>query len=228
MQWISANSNSVSSSAALVCWSFCASQLPHIKRKEGLSNPHTLWTVRHRITYAFAAMFMGLTIMLLVRLGEWNLDTEPGRCYHAQWITRNDASHPLADRVYIATTGAWILATMASTIYFGARHRRWILSSAFLQFPVHLYMALALRTANQGKLSGEETQENAWDFGQTTAVLLLGLAIGELFRKGREFMNFEKVLRRGEHVELLQKDIELEAVISGEQSHAAEGSRRPA
>ncbi|KAJ3484133.1 hypothetical protein NLG97_g7132 [Lecanicillium saksenae] len=207
----------VSSAAALVCWSFCAMQLPDIK-KTVVHPRHAFWTVRHRVTYAFAAMFVGLTILLMIRLGEWNLDAEPGRCYHTAWTTRDDASHPVADRVYVGITAAWILVTMASSIWVGARHRRWILSSTILQFPVHLYMAIALRTANQGKLSGEEVNENAWDFGQTTAVVLLAMAVGELYRKGREFLSFERALRKSGHVDVEDRDIELQLKPRGSQS----------
>jgi hypothetical protein len=56
-------------------------------------------------------------------------------------------------------------------------------------------MALALRSANQGKLQGHR-YENQWDFGQTTAVVLLAIAARELFNKGLEFFFFEKDLRK--------------------------------
>lgn len=188
-------------------------QLPDVKKTAVYRR--AFWTVRHRVTYAFAAMFVGLTILLMIRLGEWNLDAEPGRCYHTTGTTRDGADHPVADRVYVGLTAAWILVTMGSSIWIGARHRRWILSSAILQFPVHLYMAIALRTANQGKLSGEEVNENAWDFGQTTAVVLLAMAVGELYRKGREFLNFERVLRNGGQVDVEDRDVELQVKSHG-------------
>lgn len=57
-------------------------------------------------------------------------------------------------------------------------------------------MALALRTANQGELEGG-IPENTWDFGQTTAVVLLVMAARELITKGLEFFLFERDLKRG-------------------------------
>jgi heme/copper-type cytochrome/quinol oxidase subunit 4 len=98
--------------------------------------------------------------------------------------------------VYVAITAAWLLIVMALAIFLGARRRRLVLLLSFLQFPVHLYMALALRTANQGRLEGEDGNENRWDFGQTTAVLLLSIAVSELISKAREYVKFEKELKR--------------------------------
>lgn len=140
-------------------------------------------------------MFVTLTILLGIRLSEWHPDREPGRCYYSSLITITNARHPAADKVYVAITAAWMLLVMFSAAFFGAMHRRWILVSAFLQFPVHLYMTIALRTENQGKLSGEEKDENGWDFGQTTAVVLLAAAVEELGRKFGEYRHFEKELR---------------------------------
>lgn len=56
-------------------------------------------------------------------------------------------------------------------------------------------MALALRSANQGRLEGSG-YENQWDFGQTTAVILLVVALREVFEKGLEYYFFEKDLRK--------------------------------
>ncbi|GJN82563.1 hypothetical protein PLIIFM63780_006103 [Purpureocillium lilacinum] len=187
----------VSNAAAMVCWTFCAFKLDGMGMKQGKPRPlKSYFTPRHRGTYLFAVMFLALTILLCIRLDEWAPDREPGRCYHAQLITADDASHPAADKTYVAITAIWMLVAMASAILLNARRRRWVLVSAFLQFPVHLYMALALRSANQGYLEGEAPDENSWDFGQTTAVVLLALAITELLRKGREYIVFERDLVR--------------------------------
>lgn len=179
----------------MVCWTFCAQKLDDNKRLTARQHK-TFFTPRHRVTYMFAAMFLALTIMLCVWLDDWSPDREPGRCYHAQLVTLSAATHPTADKVYVAITAIWMLIAMASAIFLNARRRRWVLISAFLQFPVHLYMALALRSANQGKLEGEGGNENSWDFGQTTAVVLLVLAAVELYRKGREYVEFEREARR--------------------------------
>lgn len=184
----------------MVCWTFCKAKLD-----DGTDGPKSsahirpgiaYFTPRHRATYAFAAMFLALTILLCIRLDEWAPNQEPGRCYHAYLITITGANHPTADIIYVAITATWMLIAMGSAIFLSARRRRWVLLSAFLQFPVHLYMALALRSVNQGKLEGEESDENGWDFGQTTAVVLLALALIELYRKGREYITFDRETRR--------------------------------
>lgn len=184
----------------MVCWTFCKAKLD-----DGTDKPRSsahispgiaYFTPRHRATYGFAVMFLALTVLLCVQLSEWAPNQEPGRCYHAQLITITHANHPAADITYVVVTAVWMIFAMASAILLNAHRRKWVLLSSFLQFPLHLYMALALRSANQGKLEGEESDENGWDFGQTTAVVLLALALGELYRKGREYIQFERLARR--------------------------------
>lgn len=78
------------------------------------------------------------------------------------------------------------------------RSARKVLVWTILQFPVHLYMMIALKTANQGLLEGGEGgeghDENSWDFGQTIAVILLGVALNEAWEKFWEHKNFETEL----------------------------------
>ncbi|KAJ6440915.1 Autophagy-like protein 18 [Purpureocillium lavendulum] len=188
----------VSNAAAMVFWTFCAFRLDGMGTKLGKPKPlKSYLTSRHRASYLFAAMFLALTILLCVRLDEWAPDQEPGMCYHARLVTADGgAGHPTADKTYVAITAVWTLLAMAGAIFLNAHRRRYVLVSAVLQFPVHLYMALALRAANQGRLEGEGGDENGWDFGQTTAVVLLGGAISELFAKAREYFAFERDLVR--------------------------------
>ncbi|KAL7951229.1 hypothetical protein V8C42DRAFT_356612 [Trichoderma barbatum] len=207
----------VSSAAALVCWTYCNLRLhrPAVPQdlKSHLLSRHFAcfrsihFTPRHRGTYLFAVMYLVLTILLCINLDDWSPDHEPGRCYFAHLVTSPYAAHPSADIIYVAITASWMIIVMLAAAFSGARWRHSILILAFLQFPVHLYMALALRAANQGKLEGE-VHENAWDFGQTTAVVLLAMAARELLEKGSEFFFFEHDLRkrgalprksRGEH-----------------------------
>lgn len=101
----------------------------------------------------------------------------------------------MSDKVYVSFTASWMILVMMAAALFGARWRHTILVLAFLQFPVHLYMALALRSANQGRLEGGG-YENEWDFGQTTAVILLCVAARELFDKSLEYFFFEKDLKK--------------------------------
>lgn len=174
----------------MVCWNFCTYRLQGSRARRC----PTYFTARHRSSYLFAAMFLALTILLCVRLAAWAPDAKPGRCYDARLIAITDTDHPSTDIAYVAVTAAWMLSAMASAIFLGARRRRWVLVSAFLQFPVHLYMAVALRSVNQGLLEGDEG-ENAWDFGQTTAVVLLAVAVAELLSKGWRYFVFERELR---------------------------------
>lgn len=112
----------------------------------------------------------------------------------------------------------------------GARWRHTILVLAFLQFPVHLYMALALRSANQGKLEGGG-YENEWDFGQTTAVILLCVAAREVFDKSLEYFFFEKDLKKNRalsnrngkrdlHDGASKNSHELNGIASAEEGHS--------
>lgn len=59
-------------------------------------------------------------------------------------------------------------------------------------------MTIALRIANEGKFEGEMKHENEWDFGQTTAVVLLGIAVVEFLKKGKQYYDFETyVMKHG-------------------------------
>ncbi|KAH0493250.1 hypothetical protein TgHK011_008164 [Trichoderma gracile] len=196
----------VSSAAALVCWTYCTLRLHQPSSRPDYAS-HLLtrhiaclrsihFTPRHRGTYLFAAMYLVLTVLLGLSLDAWQPDAPPGRCYFATLITSPRANHPAEDKAYVAFTAAWMLLVMLAAAFSGARWRHTILALAFLQFPVHLYMALALRAANQGHLVGDDARENQWDFGQTTAVVLLAMAARELFDKGTEFYFFERDLRK--------------------------------
>ncbi|PTB44689.1 uncharacterized protein TrAFT101_003233 [Trichoderma asperellum] len=195
----------VSSAAALVCWTYCDVRLHHSSHARDCASHlftrhfacfrSSHFTPRHRATYLFAALYLVLTILLCVALDNWALDQPPGRCYFSHLVTAPSAPHPMSDKVYVSFTASWMLLVMLAAALSGARWRHTILVLAFLQFPVHLYMALALRSANQGKLEGGG-YENGWDFGQTTAVILLAVAARELFDKGVEFFFFEKDLKK--------------------------------
>jgi hypothetical protein len=52
-----------------------------------------------------------------------------------------------------------------------------IISLAMYQYPIHLYMAIALRVANERLLSGDS--ENAWGFGQIVALILCAATLLE-------------------------------------------------
>ncbi|KAK1248176.1 hypothetical protein MKX08_006396 [Trichoderma sp. CBMAI-0020] len=194
----------VSSAAALVCWTYCNVRLHrshapdwahHLfeRRFACFRSPH--FTPRHRATYLFVSLYLVLTVLLCVALDGWALDRPPGRCYFSHLVTSPGAPHPMSDKVYVSFTASWMMLVMMAAALSGARWRHTILGLAFLQFPVHLYMTLALRSANQGKLEGGG-YENGWDFGQTTAVILLAVAAREVFDKSLEYFFFEKDLKK--------------------------------
>ncbi|KAM0261302.1 hypothetical protein ACHAQJ_002333 [Trichoderma viride] len=194
----------VSSAAALVCWTYCNVQLhrsthshdwAHLLTRHFACFRSAHFTPRHRASYVFATLYLVLTILLCISLDDWAVNRPPGRCYFSHLITGPNAHHPLSDVVYVSFTASWMILVMLAAALSGARWRHTILILAFLQFPVHLYMALALRSSNQGKLQGYR-YENKWDFGQTTAIVLLAVAARELFDKGLEFFFFEKDLRK--------------------------------
>ena len=180
----------VSNAAALVCWRFCRAKLdgPDKRREER----YPWFNGRYRAVFLFVVLYLALVILLCVRLNDWAPNTSPGRCYHFQLVTNLTAPHPRSDQVYIGITASWLIIVVLSSVFIGVRRRRAILVFAMLHFPLHLYMFIALRQANQGKLEGEVNHENEWDFGQTTAVILLVLALVELITKGKEYYDFEK------------------------------------
>lgn len=153
------------------------------------------WTPRFRVSYLFAVLFLALTIFLEIRLDEWSLTAEePGFCYVTTGLSMSSAGHPVSDKGYVATTAIWLLLVMLGALFCSAKFRRPLLILSGLQFPLHLYMMIKLRIENQPYLEGES--ENAWDFGQTTATILLGLAIGQLVHEGVAYLKFENGLKK--------------------------------
>ncbi|KJK68049.1 hypothetical protein P875_00108697 [Aspergillus parasiticus SU-1] len=189
----------VSNTAALVCWRFVRAKMEvsdTSPQSKSSRKRISYWNGRYRATFLFVILYLGLLILLCVRLNEWAPDTEPGRCYFSTLVTSPHASHPGDDQIYVSITGSWLIVVILSSVFVGVGGRRWILILASLHFPLHLYMAIALRQANQGKFEGEVKHENEWDFGQTTAVVLLGIAIVELIAKGREYYQFERYVTK--------------------------------
>lgn len=175
----------VSNTAALVCWRYC-------RAKIGDGKERVTWLHgRYRAAFLFVIWYLCLTILLCVRLHEWAPNQSPGRCYYSNLVTSPGASHPGDDEIYVGVTASWLIIIVLASIFLGVNRRHTILVLCSLHFPLHLYMTIALRQANQGKFEGEVKHENEWDFGQTTAVVLLGIAIQELVVKGKEYYDFE-------------------------------------
>ncbi|KAK1760292.1 hypothetical protein QBC47DRAFT_408375 [Echria macrotheca] len=199
----------VSSAAALITWTFSVAKHPNSSKytPRARKTPITrrILTSRHRMTYTFSLLFLALAILLEVRLGDWSTDpaAPAGSCFHVSGLlAAPGAAHPAADRVYVAITAAWLLVVMFLAIFQGPARRHSVLLAAVVQFPVHLYAVIALRTGNQAFLESEGgEQENDWDFGQTTAVLLLGVTVHECVEKGKELWRLEKRVKKSETVE---------------------------
>ncbi|KAL3455739.1 hypothetical protein BJX64DRAFT_294781 [Aspergillus heterothallicus] len=188
----------VSNTAALVCWRFCRAKLDGQEACDGDAHSDTKRPLpgsktrkrdayrlsylngRYRATFLFIALYLALTILLCIRLNEWAPNTPPGRCYFSHLVTSPGASHPGHDKIYVSITASWLIGVVLASVFLGVERRRGILVLSSLHFPLHLYMAIALRQANQGRFEGETKHENEWDFGQTTAVVLLGGAVVEL------------------------------------------------
>ncbi|CAG8111927.1 unnamed protein product [Penicillium salamii] len=205
----------VSNTAALVCWRYCRAKIDepdmklHNRRKIRIS----WFNNRYRAVYIFLALYLALTILLGIRLNEWSPHQEPGRCYYSTLVTDPSASHPAADKYYVGFTSTWLMIVVLASVFAGVKRRRAILVLSSLHFPLHLYMTIALRVANDKKLEGEITHENEWDFGQTTAVMLLAIALVELFKKGKEYYDFESYVAKfgvppSENDGMIQKDEE--------------------
>lgn len=203
---------SISNAAALVCWTFTGAKT--LKTRDHRFTP-AHWTPRFRVTYAFGVLFLVLTIFLEIRLDEWSLTSEElGNCYITTGITSADASHPRTDKAYVAVTAVWLLVTVFGALFCSVKFRKPLLILAGLQFPLHLYMMIKFRTENQPYLEGEE-KENGWDFGQTTATMLLGLAVGQLIRQGVRYAKFERGLKKyGPEYALNQNDENEAPVVS--------------
>ncbi|KAI1450904.1 hypothetical protein F5Y02DRAFT_7174 [Annulohypoxylon stygium] len=184
----------ISNAAALVCWTIMGAKSKKKKKQNKVMPAH--WTGRFRVSYMFAVLFLVLTIFLLIRLDGWSLTSEElGRCYITTGISGPNAIHPTADKTYVAITAIWLLLVMAGTLFAPARFAKLLLILSSLQFPVHLYMMIKLRTENQAFLEVGEN-ENHWDFGQTTAIILLVVAITELIHQGFQYLKFEKAVKK--------------------------------
>ncbi|KAI0834777.1 hypothetical protein F5Y06DRAFT_277850 [Hypoxylon sp. FL0890] len=183
----------ISNAAALICWTFMNVKTP--KRKYHKVVP-AYWTGRFRISYAFAILFLAFTIFLEIRLDKWSLTSEElGNCYVTTGISTPEASHPFTDKLYVAITAVWLLLVMFGALFASAKFGKPLLILSFLQFPVHLYMMIRLRSENQDSLENGEN-ENEWDFGQTTATLLLGIAVGQLIHQGVQYLKFEQGIKK--------------------------------
>jgi heme/copper-type cytochrome/quinol oxidase subunit 4 len=125
-----------------------------------------------------------------IRLDEWDPKVD-GRCYNTNSVDSPSASHPTIDKVYLGITAGWMLTVIILAVIGNAHHIKIVIILALLQYPLHLYFMITVRTANTDLLEGED-QENDWGFGQTVALVLLGLTVLELRNGLKEYWRFEK------------------------------------
>lgn len=89
-------------------------------------------------------------------------------------------------------TGFTLLITMILAIFSGPRFRIALVAMALLHYGVHLYFMVVVRHANQKLLEGVE-REDRWDFGQSTAMMLLGFSIYEVLKKSFSVHRLDKI-----------------------------------
>ncbi|KAI0178201.1 hypothetical protein BJ166DRAFT_41953 [Pestalotiopsis sp. NC0098] len=165
----------VSGIVAFVWTRFCEAKLS--------KPPHRL-SFQYLTTYLYAAFFFALTVVTLNHMLQWNPKTEePGYCYNTAGSADPGAEQPGTEIMYVVATGFSLLCTMIGAIFSGPRLRFPLVIFAIMHYVVHLYFMIVVREANQKLLEGAE-REDRWDFGQSTAMLLLGLAMLEAVKKG--------------------------------------------
>jgi hypothetical protein len=168
-------------------WAFITGRLKGSRSR--FSNQNRL-SGRHIALYIYAALFLALTILLGVRLGEWD-ENEDGRCYETHLVTEPSANHPGSDKIYVGISAAWLLLCIIFAVIGESKHIKTVLILALLQYPLHIYFMVVVRTANMDRLDGEES-ENDWRFGQTVAVLLLIVTLKEVIRGFKDYFKHEK------------------------------------
>lgn len=140
-------------------------------------------------------LFFAFTVLLGIRLNEWDEETERGDCYITDMITNSGADHPAADKTYIGVTAAWLIISMGLVIIGKAQNVRPILVLSLLQFPVHFYMMVVLRLKNSNAIKSGESEDD-WKFGQTLAVVLLTMTIHEAATGLIRYWKWEKIVKQ--------------------------------
>lgn len=133
--------------------------------------------VRYFCISIFGLLYFGFTIMLGIRLNDWN-DEVPGRCYRVSNIALPNSKHPYVDQIYLGVTASYVfsLLILATTICRVPSTRLYwqksIILVGTLQFVLHVYTLVALRISNQPLLDNVAL-EDQWGFGQVIAVIML-------------------------------------------------------
>ena len=152
----------------------------------------------------FAILYLTLVIVSPSDLENGTISIA-GHCYHYNLIALPNSSHPYLDNIYLGITCFYTFASLAGCLFFDKHADAYmkrtdpelfivsrrslfiglsimiahfvLISTALLQYPLHLYMAIAIRVSNQAFLHGES--ENKWGFGQVAALALLAPVIRE-------------------------------------------------
>ena len=142
--------------------------------------------VRYYTMTIFGLLYLGFTIMLGVRLNDWN-NASPGRCYSASRVALPNAKHPLVDQVYLGVTSFYVYCLMVSATILcripseRLYYQKTIVTTGTLQFLLHVYSLVALRISNEPLLDNAAL-ENEWGFGQVVAVMMLAATLLECAR----------------------------------------------
>lgn len=140
-------------------------------------------TSRYLSIAVFSILYLIFSIFFGKSLEKWD-DSVPGRCYMTERIARADARHPYVDRIYLGITCFYVFAALETVVIASLSTWKYFrysaISIALLQYPLHLYMLVALRKSNMKLLSGD--QEDSWGFGQIVALVMLGSTVVECLR----------------------------------------------
>jgi hypothetical protein len=157
--------------------------------------PHRL-TFQFLTIYIYTAFFFALTVVTINHLLQWNERSQViGLCYNTKTSADHGTEQPGTEITYVVITGFSLLFTMFSAIFAGPRFRKPLVLLAVLHYVVHLYFMIVVREDNQPLLEGTEREDN-WDFGQSTAILLLSLSATEVIKKTFSYWRWEREVEK--------------------------------
>ncbi|KAK0627344.1 hypothetical protein B0T14DRAFT_512456 [Immersiella caudata] len=190
--------------------SFCAA-LVHVSYSGINTCKSSEHYVRMTLSCVFAVMHLTFSIFFGRALERWDWDT-PGRCYNTRLVSHPGAAHPTVDRIYLGITCCYMQVCLIACLitsfrnYYrdpfrsfdpdgideGEPELEWVvMAGALYQYPIHLYMTVALRVSNESLLEGDS--ENSWGFGQIISLVLVadtlircGRAVYDVSRSGSE------------------------------------------
>lgn len=140
--------------------------------------------VRYISIGIFGIFYIAFTIMLGIRLNQWN-DRIPGQCFNASKIALPNARHPYVDQIYLGVTSFYLFGLLLNIVQpriIGiSTVQEGILTISIAQFILHVYMVISLRISNHSLLK-DASLEQEWGFGQVLALVMLGSTLMECAR----------------------------------------------